>query len=82
MFSFGVVCSVRHCFLLVNLGLPRRFLEGILIAASGQAFPDEGATKNKEADFKGESFLLALGNRTENIVSESKSRPNIPQRDT
>lgn len=48
MFSFGVVSSVRRCCLLVNLGLHRAILEGILITQH-QAFPDEGATTNKEA---------------------------------
>lgn len=78
MFSFGGVCPVRHRFLLVNRGSHRRFLGGILITASG-----EGVTNNKEEDFKGENRLLALDNRTENVVSESRNRPKIPpQRDT
>lgn len=59
MYSFGGVCPVRHCFLLVNLGLRRRFLGGILITVSGK-----GATKNnEEEDFKGENRLLALDYR-------------------
>lgn len=33
-----------------------------------KAFPDEGGNKTKEADLKGESRLLALGNRVENVV--------------
>lgn len=73
MFSSGGVCPVRHCFLLVNRGPHRRFLGGILITASG-----EGVTNNKEEDFKGENRLLALDNRTENVVSESRNRPKIP----
>lgn len=32
------------------------------------AFPDEEGRKNEEADFQGESCLLALGNRMENVV--------------